>query len=133
MVRPWSWATIDGWEICTRPATRRRRYNALDWDGDGELELVCSGNEIFSYKFIDALADGTPVVDRGMRWGTMSRSAQRDENDEGLTGFVLAAGNFRGSGDVEAIVGPALLLPRAGCRDSPCRRRDDGTESAGVQ
>lgn len=88
------------------PCDPTSTVHVLDWDGDGEPELVCSGNEIFSYKFIDALADGTPVVDRGLRWGTMSRSAQRDENDEGLTGFVLAAGNFLGNGSVEAVLGP---------------------------
>lgn len=79
--------------------------HVLDWDGDGERELVCSGNDIYSHKFIDALPDGTPIVDRGLRWGTISRSAHRDENDEGLTGYVLAAGDFSGNGNGEAILG----------------------------
>ena len=39
------------------------------------------------------------------RWGTISRSAQRDENDEGLTGFLLTAADFNGNGSVEAIIG----------------------------
>ena len=43
--------------------------------------------------------------DRGRRWGTISRSAQRDENDEGLTGFLLTAADFNGDGAVEAIIG----------------------------
>ena len=40
--------------------------HVFDCDGDNKLELVCSGNEIFSYKFIDTLPDGSPIVDRGL-------------------------------------------------------------------
>ena len=87
------------------PCDPTSTVHVLDWDGDGEPELVTSGNDIFAHKFVDTLADGTPVVDRGRRWGTISRSAQRDENDEGLTGFLLTAADFNGDGAVEAIVG----------------------------
>ena len=87
------------------PCDPTSTVHVLDWDGDGEPELVTSGNDIFAHKFVDTLADGTPVVDRGRRWGTISRSAQRDENDEGLTGFLLTAADFSGDGAVEAIIG----------------------------
>ena len=87
------------------PCDPTSTVHVLDWDGDGEPELVTSGNDIFAHKFVDTLADGTPVVDRGRRWGTISRSAQRDENDEGLTGFLLTAADFNGNGSVEAIIG----------------------------
>ena len=87
------------------PCDPTSTVHVLDWDGDGEPELVTSGNDIFAHKFVDTLADGTPVVDRGQRWGTISRSAQRDENDEGLTGFLLTAADFNGNGSVEAIIG----------------------------
>lgn len=103
------------------PCDPTTTVHVLDWDGDGEKELVCSGNDIFSYKFVDALPDGTPVVDRGLRWGLMSRSAQRDENDEGLTGVVLAAADFNGNGAVDVITGvryysrkPVVALSLAG-------------------
>ena len=87
------------------PCDPTSTVHVLDWDGDGDPELVTSGNDIFAHKFVDTLADGTPVVDRGRRWGTISRSAQRDENDEGLTGFLLTAADFNGDGAVEAIIG----------------------------
>lgn len=80
--------------------------HVVDWNGDGEPELVCSGNEIYVYRFIDALSDGTPIVDRGMRWGMMSRDAHRNQNDQGLTGHLLVAADFDGDGHVEAIVAP---------------------------
>ena len=103
------------------PCDPTTTVHVLDWDGDGEPELVGSGNDIFAHKFVDTLADGTPVVDRGRRWGTISRSAQRDENDEGLTGFVLAAADFNGNGAMEAIIGlryyshkPVVALSLAG-------------------
>ena len=87
------------------PCDPTSTVHVLDWDGDGEPELVTSGNDIFAHKFVDILADGTPVVDRGRRWGTISRSAQRNENDEGLTGFLLTAADFNGDGAVKAIIG----------------------------
>ena len=87
------------------PCDPTSTVHVLDWDDDGEPELVTSGNDIFAHKFVDTLADGTPVVDRGRRWGTISRSAQRDENDEGLTGFLLTAADFNGNGSVEVIIG----------------------------
>ena len=88
------------------PCDPTTTVHVLDWDGDGEPELVCSGNDIYSYRFIDALAGGTPIVDRGMRWGLMSRQAQRNENDQGLTGYVLVVADLDGDGSVEAVVGP---------------------------
>ena len=82
--------------------------HVLDFDGDGERELVVSGGigDIYSFKFVDSLPDGTPIVDRGMRWGLLSRHQQRDENDQGLTGSVAAAGDFDGDGHVEIILAP---------------------------
>ena len=103
------------------PCDPTSTIHVLDWDGDGEPELIASGNDIFAHKFVDTLADGTPVVDRGRRWGTISRSAQRDENDEGLTGFLLTASDFNCDGIIEAIIGlryyshkPVVALSLAG-------------------
>ncbi|MCH2321577.1 MAG: hypothetical protein MK384_08010 [SAR202 cluster bacterium] len=79
--------------------------HVFDCDGDNKLELVCSGNEIFSYKFIDTLPDGSPIVDRGLRWGTMSRAAHRNSCNEGLTGYIAAIGDFSGDGP-QIIVSP---------------------------
>ncbi len=87
------------------PCDPSSTIHVLDWDGDGEPELVTSGNDIYAHKFVDTLPDGTPIVDRGRRWGVISRSAQRDESDEGLTGFLLAAADFTGDGATEAIIG----------------------------
>ena len=78
----------------------------IDWNGDGRLELVDSGGAVFSYGFEEPFADGTPVLDRGERWGEMSRSHQRDENDRGLCGSVQAAGDFDGDGFPEILLGP---------------------------
>jgi hypothetical protein len=37
-------------------------------DGDGQREIVASGGNgnNYSYRIVDALADGTPIVDRGI-------------------------------------------------------------------
>ena len=78
----------------------------VDWDGDGQLELIDSTSALFAYRFIGAMADGTPSVDRGLRLGAMSRSHQRDENDLGLCGPIRAAGDFDGDGQTEIILGP---------------------------
>ena len=78
----------------------------LDWDGDGHHELVDTGAGLFTFKFVGRSADGAPLVDRGQRWGTMSRSHQRDENDAGLCGKLLVAGDFDGDGRAELILGP---------------------------
>ena len=96
------------------PCDPTTTVHVLDWDGDGERELVCSGNDIYVHKFVDALPDGTPIVDRGLRWGVMPRQAQRNENDRGLTGYVLVTGDFDGDGSAEAIV-----CPRYYSRKSP--------------
>lgn len=80
--------------------------NLFDWDGDGRPGLVDSGSAVFTYRFVDQIADGTPLVDRGQRLGEMSRSHQRDENDTGLCGRILAHGDFDGDGYPEIILGP---------------------------
>lgn len=78
----------------------------LDWDGDGVPELVDSGDGICTWRFIDTMADGTPIVDRGIRWGFMSRSHHKDEDDIGLCGKITAAGDFDGDGTPEIILAP---------------------------
>ena len=78
----------------------------LDWDGDGRTELVASGDGVFTWCFADTIADGTPLVDRGLRWGLMSRSHHHDECDEGLCGKIAAAGDFDGDGRSEIILAP---------------------------
>ena len=70
--------------------------HVVDWNGDGEPELVCSGNEIYVYRFIDALSDGTPIVDRGMQWGEVSRALHRNERDKGLVGTIAVVADFDG-------------------------------------
>ena len=62
--------------------------------------------------FTEALPDGTPIVDRGIRWGLMSRQAQRNENDRGLTGYVVAAADFDGDGHPEVILAPRYYSHR---------------------
>ncbi len=103
------------------PSDPTTTVHVLDWDGDGKAELVCSGNDVYSYEFIDALPDGTPIVDRGQRWGLMSRQAQRNEHDQGLTGYVLVAADFDGDESAEVLIGPryysrkpTVALPLAG-------------------
>lgn len=93
----------------------------FDWDGDGRPELVDSGTALFTYRFAGALADGSPIVDRGLRLGEMSRSHQRDEHDAGLCGRILAHGDFDGDGHPEILLGPrgyskrpVVALSRAG-------------------
>ena len=97
------WGRIASWYSVTQgiigdlhaPCDPTSTIHVLDWDGDGEPELVASGNDIFAYKFVDTLADGTPVVDRGRRWGTISRSAQRDEERRGPHRFPANCGRFQ--------------------------------------
>ncbi|MEE3264138.1 MAG: hypothetical protein VX290_14950, partial [Candidatus Latescibacterota bacterium] len=64
--------------------------HVLDWDGDGQHEIVASGGngDIYSYRIVDFLADGTPIVDRGMQWGEVSRALHRNERDKGLVGTI---------------------------------------------
>jgi len=78
----------------------------IDWDGDGRAELVDSGSAVFVFRFDGDIADGTPMVDRGQRLGVMSRSHQRDENDAGLCGRILLAGDFDSDGRPEIVLGP---------------------------
>ena len=80
----------------------------LDWDADGEPEVVVTGGngDIYSYKFIGEIADGTPIVDRGLRWGVVSRSLHRNERDKGLVGTVVVAADFDGDGKDEVILAP---------------------------
>ena len=78
----------------------------LDWDGDGTNEVVVVGQELFTYRLTDRLADGTPVVGRGLRWGEVSRTPQRDESDAGLCGSLLTTGDFDGDGTPEMILAP---------------------------
>jgi len=107
----------------------------FDIDGDGQTEIVCSSADIFSFKVIDALPDGTPIVDRGLRWGETSRSPHRDsgpEGDSGLCGSILTTCDFDGDGVVEAIVAPhsigsgpiMAISPKGG---TP-KRRSEGAE-----
>ena len=107
--------------------------NFVDWDGDGERELVLSGSDIFSYKIIDSLPDGTPIVDRGMRWGEMARDQHINDVDGGITGGVILAEDFDGDGKTEVLLAsrgystksPVILRPGDG--GAPVRR--DGTDT----
>lgn len=94
------------------PCDPTTTVHVLDWNGDGEAELVCSGNDIYVHRFVEALPEGTPIVDRGIRWGLMSRQAQRNENDRGLTGYVVAAADFDGDGHPEVILAPRYYSHR---------------------
>jgi hypothetical protein len=78
----------------------------LDWDGDGVHELVDSGDGICTWRFDGEIADGTPLVGGGLRWGFMSRSHHHDENDLGLCGKIVTAGDFDGDGRPEIILAP---------------------------
>ena len=81
--------------------------NIIDWDGDGKNELVHSASDVFTYHVEGHLADGTPIVDRGLCWGERSRTPQREEqSDMGFCGRVLATGDFDGDGWPEAILAP---------------------------
>ena len=78
----------------------------LDWDDDGTVELVDSGDGICTWRFAGTIADGTPLVDRGTRWGFMSRTHHHDESDMGLCGRITTAGDFDGDGKPEIILAP---------------------------
>ena len=83
--------------------------SVFDLNGDGRNELVGSSADIFTFEVTGALPDGTPVVDRGLRWGETSRAPHRDstpEGDSGLCGALLTKGDFDGDGHIEALVGP---------------------------
>ena len=81
--------------------------HVLDWDGDGRIELVSSGEDFYTYRFEGTMVDGTPIVDRGLRWGEMSRANFREEEtDAGLCGGILIAADFDGDGRPEAIFAP---------------------------
>lgn len=86
--------------------------NVIDFDGDGRIELVGSSGSIFTFKMAGSLPDGTPIVDRGLRWGATTRAPHRDrapEDDLGLCGSVLTKGDFDGDGFVETIIGPQSI------------------------
>lgn len=78
----------------------------IDWDGDGERELVISGGEISVFKLVDSMPDGTPIVDRGMRWGRVSRRNHLNDLDHGLVGGVAIAADMEGDGTVEVLLTP---------------------------
>ena len=82
--------------------------HVLDWDGDGQHEIVASGGngDIYSYRIVDTLADDTPIVDRGMQWGEVSRALHRNERDKGLVGTIAVVADFDGDGSAEAILVP---------------------------
>ena len=88
------------------PCDPTSTIHVLDWDCDGEMEMLSTGNDMYSHKFINFLDDGTPVVDRGVRLGEMSRAPHRDEKDEGLTGCILVAADFDNDGNIEVILKP---------------------------
>ncbi len=104
----------------------------VDWDGDGEREIVVTvGNGgISSYKIFGAVQDGTPIVDRGMEWGRVSRAPHRNEWDEGLVGVVSVAADFDGDGQTEMILAPRgySLKPTVAVslQDGPPSTRDQG-------
>jgi hypothetical protein len=86
--------------------------NVLDLDGDGKNELVSSSADLFTFKPIGALPDGTPIMDRGQRWGDTSRAPHREstrEGDNGLCGSVLTEADFDGDGAAEAILAPQSI------------------------
>jgi hypothetical protein len=81
--------------------------HVLDWNSDGKNELVDSGGDVFTYGFEGSLPNGTPIVDRGLRWGQMSRAPHREEQtDVGLCGRVITSGDFNGDHKVEVILAP---------------------------
>ena len=43
--------------------------HVVDWSGDGQRQIVASGGngDIYSYRIVDSLVDGTPIVDRGLQ------------------------------------------------------------------
>lgn len=106
--------------------------HVVDWDGDGQREIVASGGngDIYSYRFVDTLADGTPIVDRGLQWGEVSRALHRNERDRGLVGTIAVVADFDDDGSAEA-----LLVPRGysqketvavALQNGPPATRDEG-------
>ena len=105
---------------------------AMDLNDDGRNELVASSSAIFSFEITGALEDGTPIVDRGLRWGETSRTPYRNnkpEDDIGLCGSILAKGDFTGDGYNDLLVapqsigtGPIMALSTG--KDLPTHRAD---------
>jgi hypothetical protein len=104
----------------------------LDWDADGEREIVATGGngDIYSYKIVGSIADGTPIVDRGLQWGRVSRALHRNERDEGLVGNVAVAADFDGDGQVEVILTPRGYSRKStvviSVENGPPATRDEG-------
>lgn len=105
--------------------------HVLDWDGDGKKnDLVGHGmwGALYTFRFDGSLPDGTPIVDRGLRWGQGSRDHNR-QDDLGLCGRVVTTGDFDGDGRLEVILAPrgyskeppVVLVPAKGM---PHDRRD---------
>ena len=112
--------------------------HVLDWDGDGQIEVVASGGNgnIYSYKIIDSLPDGTPVVDRGLQWGEVSRALHRNERDKGLVGTIAIVADFGGDGNVEAVLVPRGYSQKetvaVALKNGPSVTRDEGLPIAVV-
>ncbi len=107
--------------------------HVLDWDGDGQHEIVASGGNggIYSYRIVDSMADGTPIVDRGMQWGEVSRALHRNERDKGLVGTIAVVADFDGDGSTEAILVPRGYSQKettaVTMQNGPPATRDDGS------
>ncbi len=110
----------------------------VDLDGDGQRELVCNvyAGDICSLRFIDTVSDGTPLVDRGLRWGEIARNNHRSENDRGLTGRVAVVADLDGDGTPELILAPRdysqkpIAVIRPGRGTAPTR---DGAPGLAIQ
>ena len=73
-----------------------------------------------------------PIVDRGLRWGVVSRSLHRNERDKGLVGTVVVAADFDGDGKVEVILAPRGYSQKPvtaiSVENGPPATRDEGRD-----